>query len=382
MAKPIRITESLAGTRSVDVEKGVIPGVKFIGLKSKKGHDYSADGLKQAVSLYEGIQIFSDHPDPNNPKRKIRELIAVGVKPEFQEGRGIVGTLKVFKERESGRVLLEAAQDEDKAKAMGLSHNADPTKISYRNGKKLVEGIEKVYSVDLVHDPATTNGLYESCDIAVGDLLASISPRIGKLFEQYGMPMRSMMAMPEEETPFQEQAKEALKTLVLAVFDDETITDMDEKKKLIDKIFEQQKALLGGEDSPIEPLAKEPPMADDTEKKDDEETKDEDKKEEKKDDEKKEESSGKVRFGQILEWSGKYKVSDKAILEAACELPPDKAERLLENEGRKNLAKHEEATSSGNQPEKKGTLIEGRDDWIKRIKERRSGYAELLESIN
>ena len=50
---------------------------------------------------------------------------------------------------------------------VGFSHDVE-AQTSRKNGRVVVEAIRKVSSVDLVADPATTSGLFESRDAAVG----------------------------------------------------------------------------------------------------------------------------------------------------------------------------------------------------------------------
>src|SRR5262249_25971699 len=56
-------------------------------------------------------------------------------------------------------LLVEAA--ERNPRRFGLSHNAEG-RVAHRDGKTIVESIEKVRSVDVVQNPATNAGLFES----------------------------------------------------------------------------------------------------------------------------------------------------------------------------------------------------------------------------
>ena len=76
-----------------------------------------------------------------------------------RRGDAIYGDLHYLKSHPRADEITERA--ERMGDTFGLSHNADGYTV-HRNGREIVEDIEEVRSVDLVTDPATSSGLFES----------------------------------------------------------------------------------------------------------------------------------------------------------------------------------------------------------------------------
>ena len=160
-----RFTESTFGSSAmkIDREAGVIRDVKILGRASKNGREYSSEALDQAVTLYEGAKVNVDHPARNRPgeppqDRGVLERFGV-LRNVRREGDGVFGDLHYLKSSKSAEQILEMA--EKFPETFGLSHNAEG-KTTTRNGRVIVETLHRVHSVDVVDDPATTAGLFES----------------------------------------------------------------------------------------------------------------------------------------------------------------------------------------------------------------------------
>lgn len=166
MAKPFDFTGTLF--ESAKAEKGVIRGVKIIGHISKNGggRRYTESALKQAVGLYEGAKVYLNHPKGEGD-RDARDVLGhfegVVAKPD-----GLYGDLYHFESHEFAPRLQEAVTNKKLANNIGMSHNATG-KMSRKDGKQVVESIEAVHSVDLVSDPATVRGLFESVEASYSD---------------------------------------------------------------------------------------------------------------------------------------------------------------------------------------------------------------------
>ena len=145
---------------AVDRDAGVIRGVKILGRQSRNGREYSEPALRDAARLYEGVGVNLNHAEPQGaPRHRLVEagfgwLAAVAVRPE-----GVFGDLHYFKSHPQAAVIVEAA--ERNPRRFGLSHHAEG-KVALQQGKQIVETIERVRSVDLVQNPATNAGLFES----------------------------------------------------------------------------------------------------------------------------------------------------------------------------------------------------------------------------
>ena len=147
-----------------DEEKKIfqVNNVSLLGQVSKNGYSYAKTAMREAVSLYEGVQAFINHPSVNEIKqnrRDVRNLAGKFVNARFDEVNTRVKGDFVGLPNENGKLFVDIA--ESMPKIAGTSQNASG-RFALIDGKKVVESITKVYSVDLVANPATNNGLFET----------------------------------------------------------------------------------------------------------------------------------------------------------------------------------------------------------------------------
>lgn len=142
-----------------DRAASVIRGVKIIGLASRNGREYLPEALKKATTLYEGKAVNVDHAGKEN-SRSYRDRIGRLTAVTFRED-GLFADLQFNPKHALAEQLLWDA--EHAPENVGLSHDA-MGRVARRSGKTIVEEIESVRSVDLVADPATTAGLFESTE--------------------------------------------------------------------------------------------------------------------------------------------------------------------------------------------------------------------------
>jgi hypothetical protein len=143
----------------VDRAAGVLRGVKLIGLESLNGRRYRPEALSAAVSLYEGAKVNVNHPKegPLAP-RDYRDRLGVIRQVEFRAGEGLFGNLHFNPKHALAEQLAWDA--ENNPRNVGFSHNV-LARLSREGEQTLVEAITHVQSVDLVADPAATQGLFE-----------------------------------------------------------------------------------------------------------------------------------------------------------------------------------------------------------------------------
>lgn len=141
----------------VDREHGVIEGVKVLGLQSRNGREYARPAVEKALGLYEGKVVNLDHIRPGQ-ERSYRDRIGRLVKPQLRED-GLFADLLINPKHSIAEQLLWDA--ENAPENVGMSHDAEGTTVR-RGDTDLVEEITRVTSVDLVSDPASTRGLFES----------------------------------------------------------------------------------------------------------------------------------------------------------------------------------------------------------------------------
>lgn len=150
----------------VDRQSGVIRGVKILGLESRNGRTYLPEALAQAVPLYERAKVNVNHPKrcPNAP-RDYQDRIGVIRGAVVRPGEGLFGDLHFNPKHALAEQLIWDA--EHLPENVGFSHNVEAR--TSRNGDQVVvEAILRVQSVDLVADPATTRGLFESARCVPG----------------------------------------------------------------------------------------------------------------------------------------------------------------------------------------------------------------------
>jgi len=144
----------------VDRTAGIIRGVKVLGGNSKNRRVYTESAMRSAIGLYRGLAVNIDHPDRERPNkdRSVSDRFGQLENVRFERG-GIFADLHFLKTHGLADQVCEAA--ERMPSSLGLSHNA-AGRVERRAGRDVVEEIESVRSVDIVADPATTSGLFES----------------------------------------------------------------------------------------------------------------------------------------------------------------------------------------------------------------------------
>ncbi|TWT96769.1 hypothetical protein Pla108_25430 [Botrimarina colliarenosi] len=174
---------SAGQTLRVDAVRGVLRGVKLLGLRSLNGRRYEEPALRKAIGLYEGSKVNVNHPtrDPLAP-RDYRDRLGVVRNVRLQAGTGLYGDLHY---NPSHPLAEQLAWDAEHApENVGLSHNV--LARTRREGSDVViEAITRVQSVDLVADPATTSGLFEQQETPEAEAtLAAVRGEIEELQEQ------------------------------------------------------------------------------------------------------------------------------------------------------------------------------------------------------
>lgn len=148
-----------AGNLKVDRNRGIIRGVKILGLISENGRQYMPDAVRKAAKLYEGIRVNIDHPNKPDDVRSAESRFGKLVRVRFIEGDGLYGDLEFLRSHPMAERICEAA--ERMPDAFGLSHNAQGEGDENKDGIFVVSKIVEVRHVDVVADPATTKSLSE-----------------------------------------------------------------------------------------------------------------------------------------------------------------------------------------------------------------------------
>jgi hypothetical protein len=151
--------DSRGVTLRVDREAGILRGVKLIGLESLNGRRYRPEALTAAIGLYEGAKVNVNHPkDGPLAPRDYRDRLGVIRQVEFRPGEGVFGNLHFNPKHALAEQLAWDA--EHQSRNVGFSHNV-LAKLTRTGEETVVYSIARVQSVDLVADPAATQGLFE-----------------------------------------------------------------------------------------------------------------------------------------------------------------------------------------------------------------------------
>jgi hypothetical protein len=195
--EPLQEYVQSAGRRlRVDVRRGVLRGVKLLGLRSRNGRRYEESALRKAIGLYEGSKVNVNHPvrDPLAP-RDYRDRLGIVRNVRVEPGQGLFGDLHY---NPSHPLAEQLAWDAEHApENVGLSHNV--LARTRRDGQEIVvEAITRVQSVELVADPATTAGLFEQ----TASTLDAIDPEVELREEIAGLKqqLEEAVAQTERET--------------------------------------------------------------------------------------------------------------------------------------------------------------------------------------
>ena len=145
----------------VDKELGIIRNVKILGSTSLNGRRYTESAIKNAVPMYNGQHVNVDHRvGLSEQPRGVMEQVGIIQNAVIGEDGGIYGDLHMLTSHISAPALMERA--EKFPRSFGLSHDAQGTVAKDDEGFDVVEELTEVNSVDIVSEPASTAGLFES----------------------------------------------------------------------------------------------------------------------------------------------------------------------------------------------------------------------------
>lgn len=148
--------------RKIDKENGVVFDVKILGVKSRNNRIYPIETLRSAAPLYENAKVNVNHPDGSpNESRKYQDRVG-SIKNVTLRENGLYGEFHFNPKHPLAEQMIWDA--ERAPENFGFSHNVEAV-VRLENGAQVVDKIVCVRSVDLVADPATTSGLFESAPI-------------------------------------------------------------------------------------------------------------------------------------------------------------------------------------------------------------------------
>ena len=144
-----------------DSDSGLISGVKILGLTSRNGRVYPPEVLREAAPLYEGAKVNVNHVSKEAARlpRDYRDRIGTVSNVVFKENSGLFADFHYNPNHAQAKQLLWDAHNAPNN--VGFSHCVEAV-YHQENDLSVIDKIVRVISVDLVADPATTSGLFES----------------------------------------------------------------------------------------------------------------------------------------------------------------------------------------------------------------------------
>jgi hypothetical protein len=147
----------------IDREQGLIRNVKLLGLRSKNRRNYDTPGVrKEAGKVLEGARIYIDHPPTATTPRSYRDKIAVVEGAvTYRPGAGHFGTIRYNPKHPLAEQFLWDVKNAPRSFGMSINASVKMGKTD-SSGDTAVESIDLVRSIDIVTNPATAEGLFES----------------------------------------------------------------------------------------------------------------------------------------------------------------------------------------------------------------------------
>ena len=247
----------------VDAEKGLIKDVKVLGRVSNNKRRYTDGALKGSVKIYEGMKVNVNHGQAPGQRRDLEDLIGVLRNVNVQED-GVFGDLQFNpKHRFADQLVWNAVNDPAN---IGFSHDAT-CRHSREGGVVVIHEILDVKSCDIVGQPATTCGLFESeepktmkrtiqqiAKAAKGKCFGAT--RLLQLCEADGMVGEVPIAEVPVDVPVEASADDAVraafKAAILAVIDDESLDTSAMMKRISELLKAKDKIEDAGEEPEAE----------------------------------------------------------------------------------------------------------------------------------
>jgi hypothetical protein len=160
---PKLITERFAyegGTVDRTGPRPIVRGVLLCGATSANRRRYKKEAFAGArVKRYNGVPVYLNHGDGRSPRR-YEDRIAKVVNARHRADGMPIGDLEVRPKHPFAEAFLDDATHDPTS--LGMSHVAHCATETARDGWEDVREVAEVESVDVVLDPATTKGLFES----------------------------------------------------------------------------------------------------------------------------------------------------------------------------------------------------------------------------
>lgn len=228
----------------IDKAKGIIYNVLILGRGALNGRKYTTEAMEDALAKrkYENLQVYiGPHKKSRfakrSPKDHAGELRNIRLTDD-----GLRGDLLYNRASKGGRLVVEIA--ERFPNRFGLSHHADIA--GYMEGdQKIITRILEVTVVDIVKDPATTEGVFEEVEID-GKRFREVATEDDNMDKGANAGVMPDVTEDDDADTGEGGWQQCLKDLVSEIHDDDSIDDAMKLKAT--KALLKLKGQLNGDD--------------------------------------------------------------------------------------------------------------------------------------
>lgn len=154
----IELTEATFQDARFEEEDNVIRNVCLLSSLSKNNRKYLDKAMNDVTGLASGVKVFADHPKRGETVRSVREIIGQIENPH-RSGKKIYGNLRVLSSHKDWVFALAREMPNIAGMSILAKGKMHPERDS--QGRTQVESVSMLKSIDLVSEPATTQGMYE-----------------------------------------------------------------------------------------------------------------------------------------------------------------------------------------------------------------------------
>ena len=150
--------------KEAHVTGDVIHNVALLGATSLNDRTYTTKAMQDAAELYSGAPVYVNHPTDSEMRERggVRSVLDLAgrVLNARLVGTQVRGDIQVLEREPTQSLFLGIAQQ--MPEVAGMSHRARGTVEVDEHGHETVTSLDRVFAVELVAEPATVAGLFES----------------------------------------------------------------------------------------------------------------------------------------------------------------------------------------------------------------------------
>jgi len=231
----------------IDEENGIIKHVAITAKESKNKRTYSEKALENIALFADGMKAYFDHPTnadikERNNVRSIKDMFGTYSNIITEKGK-IYGDLKVLEPYKPLIFGLASQMPE----AVGNSIRVSGKLTKGRHGENdIVESVDTLFGIELVTEPATTQGFFES--LPKGDNVEIKDITVDFIKENCPDIIEQIMTEKEGDDVHMEDVKKLkeengiLKAKLAKEEEEKKLAEMVAKKKeIIDKLIDESK---------------------------------------------------------------------------------------------------------------------------------------------